>query len=63
MISDILQRQNDEELYTTLTDAEYNAASIIRAVVNCPDAKKLERLKYFVNAFLTDDKKKAGAAS
>lgn len=63
IISDILRRQNDEEAYKSLTDAEYDAASIIRAVINCKDAGRLRKLRAFVNAFLSDDKRKAGAAS
>lgn len=63
IISDILQRLYDDEAYKTLTDAEYDAALIIRDVINCKDAGRLRKLRVFANAFLSDDKRKAGATS
>lgn len=63
IISDILQRMHDDELYKTLTDAEYDAALIINDVVNCKNAERMRKLRAFVKVFLSDDERKAGAAS
>ncbi len=63
IISDILQKQYDEEAYKTLTDAEYDAASIIRAIISCKNAERMRDLRVFVNVFLSDDKRKTGVGS